>query len=214
MSKAPSLTRRKLLIATASVAGASLSGPASGNPPPDSAASGSLGGPSHGTTGSGLLPTPSCPAQQTASQMEGPYYTPKSPKRSNLLNKPEPGATPLNLLFKVINRRCEQVPNVAIDLWCCDAGGNYDNKGMHLRGHQITDPAGLCRFELIKPGSYGNAWFSRTPHLHVKLLQPNGKVLTTQLYFPGHPLNESDGLFDPSLLLSLDGHAGQFVFVV
>lgn len=161
-----------------------------------------------------LAPTPACEGQSTPPQMEGPYYTPSSPNRVNLLDQPEPNASPLNLIFKVINIHCEALPDVLVDLWCCDANGRYDNTSHHLRGHQTTDAAGLCRFKTIQPGSYGNAWFKRTPHLHVKVQQPDGPTLTTQLYFPGHPLNAKDSLFDPTLLISLKGDTGQYLFVL
>ena len=43
-------------------------------------------------------------------------------------------------------------------------------------------------------------------------------MLTTQLYFPGEPLNRRDGLFDQRLLMRIseaaDGKFGRFDFVV
>ena len=51
----------------------------------------------------------------------------------------------------------------------------------------------------IVPGGYPG----RTRHFHVKVQRPGGRVLTTQLYFPGEPLNRRDGLFDERLLLRL-----------
>jgi hypothetical protein len=32
---------------------------------------------------------------------------------------------------------------------------------------------------------------------------PGQKILTTQLYFPGEPENEADGIFNPALLLDV-----------
>jgi protocatechuate 3,4-dioxygenase beta subunit len=43
----------------------------------------------------------------------------------------------------------------------------------------------------------------RPRHLHVKLQRPGGKVLTTQLYFPG----ESRGA-DPALVVKIEGRDG------
>jgi protocatechuate 3,4-dioxygenase beta subunit len=58
----------------------------------------------------------------------------------------------------------------------------------------------------------------RTAHIHVKVQAPPGPVLTTQLYFPGVSGNQSDGIFDPKLLLAIqntsDGMVGTFNFVV
>ena len=55
------------------------------------------------------------------------------------------------------------------------------------------------RLDTIVPGLYPG----RTRHIHVKVQAPRGKVLTTQLYFPSEPSNESDGLFDEALLVSV-----------
>jgi hypothetical protein len=45
-----------------------------------------------------------------------------------------------------------------------------------------------------------------------------GPLLTTQLYFPGEPLNQRDRLFDKRLLLHVtgasDGSVGRYDFVV
>lgn len=42
---------------------------------------------------------------------------------------------------------------------------------------------------------------------HTKLSRrtqpPNGRILTTQLYFPGESRNASDGIFNPELLLTV-----------
>jgi protocatechuate 3,4-dioxygenase beta subunit len=64
------------------------------------------------------------------------------------------------------------------------------------------------------PGLYPG----RTRHIHVKVRPGNGPVLTTQLYFPGEPRNQSDGLFNTALLTNLRGSDGTetatFNFVV
>ena len=46
----------------------------------------------------------------------------------------------------------------------------------------------------------------------------DGRVLTTQLYFPGEPQNDQDAIFDPLLLVDLtaeaDGARARFDFVL
>jgi len=58
----------------------------------------------------------------------------------------------------------------------------------------------------------------RTPHLHVKVQPKGGRVLTTQLYFPGEPGNRRDGLFRRELLIRTSKNegvlAGRFDFVL
>jgi protocatechuate 3,4-dioxygenase beta subunit len=66
----------------------------------------------------------------------------------------------------------------------------------------------------VVPGIYTG----RTEHIHVKVQAPGAKLITTQLFFPGVAQNDSDGIFDESLLLSMqetsDGMQGQYNFVV
>ena len=54
--------------------------------------------------------------------------------------------------------------------------------------------------------------------LHIKVQKPDGRIITTQLYFPDDPLNRRDGLFDPRLLMRImdtaGGQFGRFDFVV
>jgi protocatechuate 3,4-dioxygenase beta subunit len=54
-----------------------------------------------------------------------------------------------------------------------------------LRGHVRADAEGRYRFPYLVPGAYEG----RTRHLHVKVAPPAGRLLTTQLYFPGEPKN-------------------------
>ena len=62
------------------------------------------------------------------------------------------------------------------------------------------------------PGEYPG----RTPHIHVKLRAPGGPVLTTQIFFPGSSRNDSDPIFDPSLVvaMSADGKSGRIDFFI
>jgi protocatechuate 3,4-dioxygenase beta subunit len=101
-----------------------------------------------------------------------------------------------------------------VDFWQADAGGAYDNAGYTLRGHQFADSQGQYRLETIVPGLYPG----RTRHFHVRVQAPNRPVLTTQLYFPGEPGNQRDGIFNPRLVIALrdssGGKAGAFDFVL
>ena len=58
----------------------------------------------------------------------------------------------------------------------------------------------------------------RTRHLHVKVQPKGGRILTTQLYFPGEPGNRRDGLFRRELLIRTAKNegslAGRFDFVL
>ena len=58
-------------------------------------------------------------------------------------------------------------------------------------GRSITDQNGHFYFRTIIPAEYPG----RTPHIHLKLLNGNKNVLTTQLYIKGHSMNKEDFLF-------------------
>lgn len=156
-----------------------------------------------------LDPTPACGEAHgpTPAQTEGPYFTPNSPLRSGLY---EPGmdGTRLRVGGLVLDRACGPLANVLVDLWQADAQGRYDNAGYRLRGHQFTDAEGRWQFETIVPALYPG----RTRHLHVKLQARGGKVLTTQLYFPGDATgNARDRIFDKRLLMNTAGDAEQMI---
>ena len=145
-----------------------------------------------------LEATPACgaPEDPTLAQTEGPYFTPRSPRRRSLLT-PGLKGTRLVLTGRVLTTRCRPVPNALLDFWQADANGVYDNDGYRLRGHQRTDTLGRYRLETIVPAFYPG----RTRHIHVKAQAPGRPVLTTQLYFPNVARNRSDGIFDPALLV-------------
>jgi len=164
-----------------------------------------------------LAQTPECNPNPTPRQIEGPYYTPQTPRRSNLIDG-LPGEI-LVLEGRVLSTACQPVAGAIVDLWGCDAQGVYDNTGFKLRGNQITDAQGRFRFETLMPGSYGNSSFQRTPHLHVKVQGPGTPLLTTQLYFSDQPLNQRDSFFNPALLVKIEQKVQQpklalFDFVV
>ncbi|MDR7486791.1 MAG: intradiol ring-cleavage dioxygenase [Armatimonadota bacterium] len=152
-----------------------------------------------------LPPTPACPDPDdvTPAQTEGPFYKPRSPQRTSLL---EPGVTGTKIVVAgyVLTRTCRPVPRALVDFWHADDRGEYDHAGFRLRGHQFTDEAGRYHLETIVPGLYPG----RTRHFHVKVQAANRPVLTTQLYFPGEPRNQTDRIFHPRLLLDVREAAG------
>jgi protocatechuate 3,4-dioxygenase beta subunit len=152
-----------------------------------------------GFTQNGIsLPAPGC-SGATLEQTEGPYYTPDTPERRSLLEEGMPG-TRLILVGYVLDQNCQPIPGAWLDFWQADADGQYDNTGYTLRGHQFTDSQGRYYLETVRPGEYPG----RTEHIHVKVQPPGGNVLTSQLYFPGVSQNQQDGIFDPSLIVTLE----------
>jgi Dioxygenase len=172
-------------------------------------------GPSAGASPTSLAPTPACGdnAQATKAQTEGPFFETNSPEKSNFTSDVDKG-TKIVLTGTVLTTACQPVQRALLDVWHADADGEYDNDGYRLRGHFFTDAEGAYRLETIVPGLYPG----RTRHFHFKVQPRGGKLLTTQLYFPGEPRNEQDSIFNSELLMAVqDGAGGKdatFTFVV
>jgi protocatechuate 3,4-dioxygenase beta subunit len=202
----PRLTRRRLLqlglaLPLPMVLAACQESP--GGDPADQAAAPTTAAPPASSAdgaapGATLAPTPACDDgdEPTLAQTEGPYFTPDSPERASLLEAGMPGQR-LVVAGTVLTTDCRPVRRALLDFWQADDAGQYDNQGYRLRGHQFSDDRGAWRLETVVPGLYSG----RTRHIHVKVQAPDGPVLTTQLYFPGEPANERDGIFSPELLL-------------
>jgi len=94
---------------------------------------------------------------------------------------------PLTLALSVVNVRnaCAPVANAVVEVWQCDATGNYSEYGnsigqTFLRGLQTTDSNGLVTFRTIYPGWY----MGRATHVHVEVFVNGATVKTTQIAFP------------------------------
>jgi protocatechuate 3,4-dioxygenase beta subunit len=213
----PRLTRRRLLqlgvalplpmVLAACDGGATGGGTGSGTTTGPATTAGSAT-----TAPQALPPTPACDDgdDPTPAQTEGPYFTPNSPERGSLLEAGVDGDR-LTVAGAVLATDCRPLRRALLDFWQADAGGQYDNQGYRLRGHQFTDADGRFRLETVVPGLYPG----RTRHIHVKVQAPNRPVLTTQLYFPDEPGNASDGIFREELLLDMGGdRQASFTFVL
>lgn len=131
----------------------------------------------------------------TASETEGPFPTnnPASLVLEDITS--DRTGTPLTVRITIqnLNNSCEALTGAIVDIWHCDADGNYSqygNTGMQrtdyrdvsfLRGRQTTNTEGIAGFKTIYPG-----WYSgRAPHIHVHVYNASGKsLLVTQIAFP------------------------------
>ncbi len=161
-----------------------------------------------------LAPTPECADDDdvTLAQTEGPFFKTSSPERTNI--RGSASGTKILLTGTVVTTDCKPVARALVDFWQADAAGAYDNSGYNFRGHQFTDAQGRYRLEAVVPGLYPG----RTRHIHVKVQPAGGRVLTTQLYFPGEARNASDGIYRKELEMATsdaaDGRNATFQFVV
>ncbi|WP_017957210.1 intradiol ring-cleavage dioxygenase [Rhizobium leguminosarum] len=162
-----------------------------------------------------LLLTPACDDgdELTLEREAGPFFRPNSPLNRDLYPAAPEGER-ITVAGFVFDNRCRPLAGGLVEIWHADENGDYDSVGFHLRGHQFTDTEGRWWFNTIVPALYPG----RTRHFHLKVQRPGGRVLTTQLYFPGEPRNAGDRLFHKALLLDIkqtrDGKFGRFDFVV
>jgi len=186
---------------------------------------GASGGNDPGTGGDGAGGRGPLDCTATADNIEGPYYRPGAPMRSDLA---EPGAlgVPVVIRGSVASPDCAPIAGAELDVWQADADGGYDNDGVDdpaggafiLRGRMLTDAEGRYELRTIIPGHYLNGAQFRPAHIHVTVRAPGFAPLTTQLYFEGDPYNDIDPFIIESLIMPLaeasDGKAARFDFVL
>ncbi|WP_020116161.1 intradiol ring-cleavage dioxygenase [Streptomyces canus] len=136
----------------------------------------------------------------TREMTEGPYYLDGQYVRSDITE----GKTgfPLKLALTVVdNDTCATISDALVEIWHCDALGEYSgyvgnnghnepDSGTFLRGGVLTDAGGVARITTVYPGWYRG----RCVHIHVKVhvgvtLTPDGsftggtELHTGQLFF-------------------------------
>ena len=128
-------------------------------------------------------------------ETEGPYPTkaPASYVRSDITDGRTGYKLTVNINVVNHNNNCNALSGALVDIWHCDAEGNYSEYGgsgtqstnyttVHfLRGRQTTNTNGLVTFTSIFPG-----WYSgRATHIHVHIYTASGTSLkVTQIAFP------------------------------
>ena len=98
----------------------------------------------------------------------------------------------VQISIKQASTSCGVLEGARVDIWHCDADGNYSQYGSYsnknfLRGRQLTDKNGLAVFKTIFPG-----WYSgRAVHIHAQVFDNAGKsLLITQIAFPAELCNK------------------------
>ncbi|MCW3110954.1 MAG: intradiol ring-cleavage dioxygenase [Segetibacter sp.] len=148
-------------------------------------------------TGSTTNTTTSSSGSCTVSPIEtaGPFptKTPSSLVSSKIVS--DRSGVPLTIKITVNNKNnsCAALSGAIVDIWHCDATGNYSEYGgsgmqstnytsVHfLRGRQTTDVNGLVTFTSVFPGWYAG----RAPHIHVHVYSASGtSLMITQIAFP------------------------------
>jgi len=203
-------------VSTTALVGACKKDSTSGSTTTDSSTNGTTT-----TTTGGATTTNGCTL--APDETEGPFPTkaPASYVRSDITGD-RTGYKLTSKITIVNHANCNVVSGLLVDIWHCDAAGNYSEYGgtsmqttdytsVHfLRGRQTTDTNGLVTFTSIFPG-----WYSgRATHIHAHIYNASGTSLKiTQIAFPegtgtalvavngyakgmtGYTYNSSDGVF-------------------
>lgn len=152
-----------------------------------------------------LIPTPD--------QTEGPFYPVLAQKDKDFDLTHIEGKTGLakgEQIFiqgTVVDTNGNPIEDATVDIWQANAAGRYNHphdsnpapKDENFQGWAIVPSGrdGAFRFKTIIPGAYpvSNSW-SRPPHIHFKVSKRGYLELTTQMYFPGHELNDRDRILN------------------
>ena len=146
----------------------------------------------------------------TPRQTEGPFYPDKLPPDTDndltvLKNSSTPaGGEVINFSGRVLDQTGKPVQGAVIEIWQADNNGVYihtrspdqDRRDRNFQGFGrcLTGSSGEYSFRTIKPVSY-TFGIQRAPHIHFIIKQGDRRMLTSQLYIKGHPLNDRDIVF-------------------
>ena len=145
------------------------------------------------TTTTGGSSSSNCTVAPTETEGPFPTHTPSSYVRSDITDGRTGYALTAKISITNSSKSCAALAGVLVDIWHCDAEGNYSEYGgsgmqstnytsVHfLRGRQTTDSNGQVTFTSIFPG-----WYSgRATHIHVHVYTASGTSLkVTQIAFP------------------------------
>lgn len=147
----------------------------------------------------------------TPPEVEGPFYPVVAQKDKDFdltqVNGREKAAAGEVVIIqgRVLDEKGEPIEEASVDLWQANSFGRYRHPADNSDGELDPDFQGWAlvpsgkeggfRFKTVKPGPYaaGRKW-TRPPHIHFKVGKRGYQEITTQMYFPGEALNDTDRL--------------------
>lgn len=137
-------------------------------------------------------------------QTIGPYYVAGELIREDITEGQR--GIPLHVEIEFVDvANCRAIPQMAIDLWQCNATGVYsgvDAAGQAgvattwLRGVQLSDKSGVASFDTVFPGHYAG----RTTHIHVLATRDPRVMDSNQQFEGGVPTHIGQFYFDENLI--------------
>lgn len=142
----------------------------------------------------------------TPRQTEGPFYPRSKPADTDndlaLFGNAETLASGdlLKVQGRVLDQSGNGIKGARVEFWHCDMHGTYHHVGrvgpidQHFQGYgeTLTGAEGHYDFRTVKPGIYPG----RACHIHFKVFTPNGRNLTSQMYFDTEiSANMRDGIY-------------------
>lgn len=126
---------------------------------------------------------------------EGPFYpVAPFPETNDLLGAATVPGQVLYFTGRVVDRTCAPVSGAIVEIWQCDAGGQYDHPrapkvkpleaGFKYFAMVRTGAGGAFRFRTLRPAPYQVFGLKRAPHIHVRVKSAR-PTLTTEVYFEG-----------------------------
>ncbi|WCL80044.1 hypothetical protein PPO43_08630 [Saprospira sp. CCB-QB6] len=166
-----------------------------------------------------------CPLSPVETAGPFPIHSPADLVQQNICGDRTGTALVIQLtVIRQTEEACTPLEGYYVDLWHCDAKGDYSEYGgtnmqstdyqnvSFLRGRQTTDANGQVQFISIFPGWYDG----RAPHIHIEVKSSNEEsIRVTQIAFPkdicdevyaqgpyegdANTSNEQDNVFSDSL---------------
>lgn len=145
----------------------------------------------------------------TPSQAEGPFYpvTEQADKDADLTRLSGASRTARGTVVRLTGsvRTVDgaPLPGALVEIWQACASGKYNHPrdrnpapldpDFQYWARVTADSNGRFGFRTIKPGAYPNdpTWM-RPPHIHFRVVATGFPTLTSQMYFEGEALNDSD----------------------
>ena len=141
-------------------------------------------------------------------QTEGPFYPDRFPNDMDndliVINQSEHQAKGeiVHINGVVMDSNGTPIENAVVEIWQADSNKVYihsrspdqDKRDRNFQGFGrfVTGPSGEYSFRTIMPVSYTMGRITRAPHIHFLVNAGNKRMLTTQMYIKGHPLNIKD----------------------